>query len=523
MIKNKFPTVLIILDGWGVAPQSLGNAISRANVPNFDALRGRYPYTTLQASGEAVGLPWGEVGNSEVGHLNLGAGKVVFQDLLRILTSIADGSFFKNKIFIEAADHVKKNKSVLHFMGLLGPGGVHADDELLYALLKLFSSLKVDKVYLHLFTDGRDSPQKEAPIYLGKLMDKMNEYHIGKIATIGGRYFAMDRNQLWDRTEKAYKALVYNEGIKTDKTPIEAIKDAYSKNETDEFVEPRILTKDGKPIAKISDNDAVIFYNFRPDRTRQLSAAFIKENFNFFPHENFKNLYFVTMTEYDREFPSHVPFPPEPGLVKNPLCKVLSEKNINQLHMAESEKYAHVTYFFNGGEEQPVKGEDRILIPSPKVATYDLKPEMSAEELTESLIKELDSDKYGFILINYANPDMVGHTGVLDAAIKACETVDSCLGRICDAILNKNGFAIVTADHGNVEQMVNLQTGKPDTEHTTNPVPFILVGSEDKFKLEGYDHSDIPSGILGDVAPTILEIMGIEKPEDMTGFSLLLK
>jgi 2,3-bisphosphoglycerate-independent phosphoglycerate mutase len=520
-IKNA-PVVLIIMDGWGVAEPSKGNAILLAQTPYLDRLKNNYPYMSLGASGEVVGLPWGEAGNSEVGHLNLGAGKIVYQDLLRISVAISDGSFFENEVFLKSFEHVKKNKSTLHLMGLLGPGGVHADDEQLYALLKLAKSNGVEKVYIHLFLDGRDSPQTSAPAYLERLDNIIEEYGIGKVATLTGRFYAMDRDQIWERTEEAYRALVYSEGEKTNLSPEEAVKEAYKHGQTDEFIKPIIFAKDKKPIAAISDNDSVIFYNFRPDRTRQLSAAFVKESFNFFERKKFKNLFFVTMTEYDREFPSEVAFPPIADLVKDPLGLVLSDNRLSQFHLAETQKWAHVTLFFNGMRDQPFKNEDRKLIPSLKIVNFAEKPAMSAYEINKCLKEKIESDLYEFIVVNFANPDMVGHTGNLEAAIKACEVVDECVGKTVELILQKNGIALVTADHGNAEQMINPQTGRPDTEHTTNPVPLILVSPEARYKLRS-KNSDVPAGILGDVGTTALDLLDIMPAEEMTGLSLLVK
>lgn len=520
--EKNLPVVLIIMDGWGITEPSDGNAIFRARTPHIDRLENNYPFTTLQASGEAVGLPLGEVGNSEVGHLNLGAGKVVYQDLSRISASIADGSFFENEVFFKAFEHVKKNKSSLHLMGLLGPGGVHADDEHLYALLRMAESYNVKKVYLHLFLDGRDTPPTASPVYLEKLENVIEEYNTGQIATCCGRFFAMDRDQIWERIERTYRALVFGEGHKTSLPPEEAIKEAYKKKQTDEFVEPIVFTKNNKPKGTISDNDSVIFYNFRPDRTRQLTSVFVKEDFKFFKTKKFKDLFFVTMTEYDRELPSEVAFPPPPNLVENPLGRVLADNDMKQFHLAESTKWAHVTLFFNGMRDNPFPGEDRRLIPSLKIANFAQRPEMSAYKIKETLKDRIESGRYTFIVVNFANPDMVGHTGDLKAAIKAVEVVDECVGEVVDLILKNNGTALITADHGNAEQMINPQTGKPDTEHTTNPVPFILVNPSGLYNLRG-KNPKVPTGILGDVAPTVLSILGIPQVGEMTGFSLLTK
>jgi len=535
MIK---PVVLIILDGWGLAPASPGNAISQAKIPNFRKYWAVYPKTQLQASGEAAGLPKGERGNSEAGHLNLGAGSIVFQDLPRINMAIADGTFFQKKAFLRAVEHVRKNQSRLHLLGLIGAGGVHSSVEHLLALIRFAKSKNINDVYLHLFTDGRDSPPTSAINYILKVEEELKNLGIGKIATLIGRYYAMDRDNRWERTQKAYDLLVLGKGEPAT-NPVEAIKKSYAAGKTDEFIEPIVLDSQGI----IKDNDAVIFFNFRIDRPRQLTKAFVLPNFetleikkvSFDPYAEryglkiyevpkgtttfkrekiLKNLLFVTMTEYEKNLPTPVAFPPE--AVKMPLARVLSEQGLRQLHIAESEKYPHVTVFFDGGRETPFVGEDWVEIPSPKVATYDLKPEMAAFELTDQVLKRLKGNMYDFVLVNFANPDMVGHTGVISAGIKACEAVDACLGKIVETVLNLNGACIVTADHGNVEEMINLTTGEIDTEHSTNPVPFIVVHKK-------YNHGGrvLPRGILGDVAPTILGILGIEKPQLMMGKNLL--
>ena len=535
MIK---PVVLIILDGWGLAPAGPGNAISQAKIPNFQKFWAAYSKTQLSASGQAVGLPKGERGNSEAGHLNLGAGQIVFQDLPRIDMAIADGNFFENPAFKQAVAHVKKNNSTLHLLGLIGAGGVHSSIEHLIALIHLAKTENISNLYLHLFTDGRDSPPTSAITYLQKVEEELRKTGVGKIASLMGRYFAMDRDNRWERTQKAYEALVLGVG-KTGTSITQAIQESYAAGKTDEFIEPVILNKEGL----IKDNDAVIFFNFRIDRPRQLTKAFVLPDFekleikkvSFDPYAEryglkiyevprgtttfkrkkvLKNLFFVTLTEYEKGLPVVVAFPPEP--VKLPLARILAENNLRQLHIAESEKYPHVTVFFDGGREQPFPGEDWVEIPSPKVATYDLKPEMSARELTEQLLKRLKSGLYDFILVNFANPDMVGHTGVISAGIKACEVVDECLGKIVNSVLNLGGCCLITADHGNIEEMINLTTGEIDTEHSTNPVPFIFVNKQ--LNLGG---RILPRGILADVAPTILALFGINKPELMTGKNLL--
>jgi len=537
------PVVLIIMDGWGIAPPSPGNAVTQAKTPNFDKFWAAYPHTQLAASGEAVGLPRNEDGNSETGHLNLGAGRIVFQDLPRINMAIADGSFFKNPTFKAAVGHVQKNQSQLHLMGLIGSGGVHSSLEHLLALIQLAKTANCKNVFLHLFTDGRDSPPASALSYIAQIESKLAAIGVGQIATLCGRYWAMDRDYRWERTQKAYDALTLGKG-QLASSATEAIQTAYAKNQTDEFIEPTILIdKNQKPISLVKDHDAVIFFNFRIDRPRQLTKAFVLPDFEklvikkapFDPYAEryglhlyevppgtatFKrqkvlsNLFFVTMTEYEKGLPTQITFSPQP--VAMPLARVLAENNLRQLHLSETEKERFVTYYFNGQREKPFPGEDRMEIPSPKVKTYDLKPEMSAYEVTAELLKRLKSNIYDFIVVNYANPDMVGHTGVLQAGIKSCEVTDNCVGQVTNLILNLGGTCLITADHGNVEEMINLETGGIDTEHSTNPVPFILVAQH-----FNQNQQNLMTGILGDIAPTILEIMGLDKPEFMTGKSLL--
>lgn len=540
--------VLVVLDGWGIAAKNPGNAIEIANTLNMDRFWVSFPHTTLFASGESVGLPHNEPGNTEVGHLNLGAGRIVYQDLTRINNSIADGSFFKNPAFLGALKHAIDNNSNIHLMGLLGSGGVHSNAEHLYALIHFFSQNKFNRVFLHIFTDGRDSPPTAALSYLEKLRQVIQKEGVGEIATIMGRYWAMDRDFRWERTKAAYLALTAGKGHLV-KTPEEAIKISYEQGKTDEFIEPSIITdREGRPISLIRDNDAVIFFNFRVDRPRQLTKAFIAPDFSsaFFewdfdpylekykkrhtldyyppsPLKAFerniflKNLYFVTMTEYAKSFAKDgvkVAFPPEK--VINPLGEVISSAGLLQLRMAESEKERFVTFYFNGLEEKPSRGEERIIIPSPKVPTYDQKPEMSAYELTDRAIKEISSRKFSFILINFANPDMVGHTGNLGPTVKACEVVDECIGKIANFCLSYGASLIITADHGNAEQKINPQTGGISTEHTNNPVPFIAISPEFLGK-----NVLLPSGILADVAPTVLSLLDLPKPKEMTGRNLL--
>lgn len=532
------PVVLIILDGWGIAPTGPGNAIALAQTPNLDRFWAVYPKTQLLASGEAVGLPRGEDGNSETGHLNLGAGQIVYQDLPRIDMSIADGSFFQISAFKAAAEHVRQNNSTLHLLGLIGAGGVHSNMRHLFALLHFAKEEGLAKISLHLFTDGRDSPPTSAQTFIAKVEAETTKVGIGKIATLCGRYYAMDRDYHWERTQKAYELLVSGKGSQAN-SPTEAVQQAYQDNKTDEFIEPVVIDQGGL----VKDHDAVIFFNFRIDRPRQLTKAFILPDFETFsikqaafdpyaekyglrqyqvPGETttfkrgkfLQDLFFVTMTEYEKGLPVQAAFPPE--VIKLPLARVLAEKDLRQLHLAETEKERFVTYHFDGQREDPFPGEDRIEIPSPNVATYDQKPEMSAYEVNAELIKRIKTNMYDFILVNYANPDMVGHTGVLQAGIKACEVVDGCVGQIVKTVDNLGGASIVTADHGNVEEMINLQTGEVDTEHSTNPVPFIIVS-----KALNSRGRVLPRGILADVAPTILGIMEIEKPHLMTGRNLL--
>jgi 2,3-bisphosphoglycerate-independent phosphoglycerate mutase len=540
--------MLVVLDGWGIAAPGPGNAITQADTPNMNRFMASYPHTQLEASGEAVGLPRGEVGNTETGHLNLGAGRIVYQDLQRINLSIADGTFYQNQVLIGAIDHANVNNSNLHIMGLLGAGGVHSNIEHLFALIELAKKHEFTRVFLHLFTDGRDSPPTSAKMYISQIRDFVTKQNIGQIASVMGRYWAMDRDLRWDRTAKAYFALTKGVG-NIYKTPEEAIDLSYSQGKTDEFIDPALIAgPDGKPLALIKDNDSVIFFNFRIDRPRQLSEAFVLPDFTkanipvgFDPYlvkyqkthlvtqtpaitEPFErgprlnNLYFVTMTEYGKtivEAGAKVAFPPE--TVRLPIGLILSEAGFKQLRVSESEKERFVTFYFNGQQEAAFEGEERLIIPSPKVATYDLMPEMSARELTSAVLQKLkDFPDYKFILINFANPDMVGHTGNIGAAVKACEVVDECLGKLSDWVLAYNGLMLVTADHGNVEEMIDSVTGAIETEHSSNPVPFIAVAE----KLTG-DSQMLTTGILADVAPTILKALKLDVPSVMTGRNLL--
>ncbi|EEG77875.1 2,3-bisphosphoglycerate-independent phosphoglycerate mutase [Dethiobacter alkaliphilus] len=507
------PLVLIVLDGWGLGRKRIGNAIYQAKTPFFHSLQEDYSVARLKASGEAVGLPEGQMGNSEVGHLNIGAGRIVYQELTRISKSIEDGDFFENKELLAAIRHVKNKGSALHLLGLLSDGGVHSHNTHLYALLELAKSQNVDKVYVHAVLDGRDVGPTSAEEYLSALEDKISDIGVGKVATVSGRYFTMDRDKRWERVERAYRSMVYGTG-EAAATSLHALENAYEHGETDEFVAPTvILEDDGQPVATIGDDDAVIFFNFRPDRARQITRTFTDSDFAGFERgESAPYPYFVCMTQYDERIDAPVAFPPDHPT--DTLGEVLAAAGLKQLRIAETEKYAHVTFFFSGGEEKCFDGEERILIPSPKVPTYNLQPEMSAPEVTDRLLEEIAADKFDVVIINYANPDMVGHTGVLEAAVKAVETVDSCLSRVVPAVLEKGGVAIVTADHGNAEQMTSGRNNRTFTAHTPNPVPFILAAKDYRLKKQG---------ILADVAPTVLDILNLETPAEMTGSSLLIR
>ncbi|HEY9204936.1 MAG TPA: 2,3-bisphosphoglycerate-independent phosphoglycerate mutase [Candidatus Methanoperedens sp.] len=505
MIKNR-PILLMILDGYGISENKEGNAIAKARTPNLDKLFSIYPHSTLKASGESVGLPEGQMGNSEVGHLNIGAGRIVYQDLTRITKSVREGDFFKNKILLSAMENVKKHGSSLHLMGLLSDGGVHSHNSHLYALLRLARDEGIKKVYVHAFLDGRDVPPKSALVYVKEAENRMKELR-GEFATISGRYYSMDRDKRWDRIEKAYEAMMGGAGISTQNAS-SAVENAYARGETDEFVTPTVISKNKEPVSIISDDDSVIFFNFRSDRAREITRTFIDENFKDFKRKVFPRTHFVCFTRYDETFDVPVAFPPES--LNNILAGILSRYKLKQLRIAETEKYAHVTFFFNGGRETPFEDEDRLLVPSPKVATYDLKPEMSAFLVTDEVVKAALSGKYDIIILNYANLDMVGHTGIFDAAVKAVEAIDLCIGRVFKAVTDAGGLLIVTADHGNAEQMLD-EEGGIHTAHTSNPVPFIFCEKSVKVK----------DGILADIAPTILQVLGIEKPEDMTGHSLI--
>lgn len=507
------PIILTILDGWGISQHKQGNAIAQAETPIINEIEKSYPGTSLQASGIAVGLPWEEAGNSEVGHLTLGSGRVIYQSLPRIVLAIKDGSFFKNPALIQAIEHTKKNNSCLHLMGLVSSGSVHSYIDHIHGLIRLAKKEQVQKVRLHVFTDGEDSPSKEAAKFIQEVEKKLNELKDGKIATIMGRIYAMDRNKNWDRTQKAYECMVEGNGLKYDDST-RAIKESYDKELFDPFIEPAVITD------QIQDNDSVIFFNFRKDRARQLTKAFVLSNFKEFPRKSLKNLCFTTMTEYEKGLPVKVAF--SPIEIKNHLTEILDKANKKILKIAETEKYAHITYFFNGDKEKTYPNEKRILIPSTVIPYYDKYPEMAAAEITEKIVQTIEQNKFDLIVVNYANTDMVAHTGNFQAAIKAAEAVDKQLKTLLMLVEKKNCYLLITSDHGNAEQMIDLKTGEPIPEHSKNPVPFYLVGGEYKKKPSFAKATEgKPQGILSDVAPTILELMKIPQPLEMTGKSLL--
>ena len=511
-MKDKV-TMLMILDGFGDNKNKDGNAIKLANTPNIDKLMKKYPNTDIFTSGLHVGLPEGQMGNSEVGHTNIGAGRIVYQELTRITKSIEDGDFFSNPEFIAAIENCKKHNSKLHILGLVSDGGVHSHNRHLYGLLEMAKRRDFENVYVHCFLDGRDTPPASAENYIAELEARMAEKGVGKIASLSGRFYAMDRDKRWQRVQKCYDALVKGEGEKAGE-PIKAIEDSYQKEVFDEFVVPTVICNGNEPVAKIEENDSVIFFNFRPDRAREITRAIVDPEFDGFETKKM-NLYYVCFTSYDETMPNvHIAFKKEP--LKNTFGEVVSEAGLTQLRIAETEKYAHVTFFFNGGEEKQYPGEDRILVPSPKVETYDMKPEMSAYEVTDKVCEALENDKYDVVILNFANTDMVGHTGSLQAAIKAVEAVDECVGKIVKIIEEKQGNLLITADHGNAEQMIDYKTGEPHTAHTTNPVPIILVTANKEYKLK-------ENGKLADLAPTMLDLMEIKQPEEMTGESLLIR
>lgn len=514
------PLVLIVLDGWGISNSVQGNPIREATLPTFEKLNRFYPMTTLQASGISVGLPWNTAGNSEVGHMTMGAGRVIYQNMPRISLSIQDGTFFKNAVLLQAMHNAKEHKSKLHLMGLLSTGSVHSHKDHLIALLRMAKNEGLSEVYIHLFTDGRDSAPTAGIQQIKELQRELRLIGIGKIASLCGRNFAMDRNNNWDRIEKAYQLLTEGKGKASDDALL-ALEQSYAKDVTDEYLEPVVLTEKSKPIATIRDHDSVIFFNFREDRARELAKSFVAPTFDGFERKKL-DLFFVTLTEYERGLGTNIAFPPEE--IQNSLGEILSKHKKKQLRIAETEKYAHVTYFFNGGNEKPFPGEDRILIPSPTVSRFDEVPEMSSPEITEKLLEILEKNEYDFILVNYANPDMVAHTGNEEATIQAVEATDKSLSIIIPAILKSGGCAIITADHGNAEELKRASTGEMDTEHSTNPIPLWYITPDnhhEKTAEEMVREQNEVNGLLSDVAPTILEIMGVKKTEDMNGASLL--
>lgn len=509
----KRPVLLCIMDGFGNNPSDVGNAVKAADTPNLDKIMSENPYTFIGASGMDVGLPDGQMGNSEVGHTNIGAGRIVYQELTRITKSISDGDFFNNEALVGAMENCLKNGSALHLMGLLSDGGVHSHNTHMYAIVELAKKMGVKEVWLHCFLDGRDVPPASGADYVAEAQQKLDEIGLGKIATVMGRYYAMDRDNRWERVSKAYAAMVYGEGNKCS-DPVAAVKASYEtideegKHVTDEFVIPTVCAEG----ATIKANDSVVFYNFRPDRAREITRSFVDGDFNGFERKNgFFPLYYVCMTQYDATMPNvHIAFKPQ--TLENTLGEYLSKLGKTQLRIAETEKYAHVTFFFNGGVEKQYDGEDRILVASPKVATYDLQPEMSAYEVTDKVVEAIESDKYDVVILNFANCDMVGHTGIFDAAKAAVEAVDTCVGRVKDAVMKMGGAMLITADHGNADKMIDTD-GTPFTAHTTFPVPFVVVG----YNCELRD-----GGKLCDIAPTMLKIMGLKQPEEMTGTSIIL-
>jgi len=508
---GKKTAMLMILDGFGINEKTEGNAVKLANIPYLRNLLRENPNTIIHTSGNDVGLPEGQMGNSEVGHTNIGAGRIIYQDLAKITKEIEDGNFFSKAEFVNAIENCKKNGTKLHIMGLLSDGGVHSHNRHLYGLLELAKRKDFEDVYVHCFMDGRDTPPASGEAYIQELESKMQEKGVGKIASMSGRFYAMDRDKRWERVSKAYDAIVRGEGIKAT-SPIEAIEESYRQEVFDEFVVPTVITnKNGEPVAKIEENDSVIFFNFRPDRAREITRSIVDPDFDGFKTD-YKPVYFVCMTPYDATLPNvQIAYPKEE--IRNTFGEYISKKGLTQLRIAETEKYAHVTFFFNGGEEKQYPGEERILVPSPKVETYDMKPEMSAYEVTEKVIEAINSEKFDAIILNFANPDMVGHTGSIEAACRALEAINECVEKVVNAIKEHNGTLLITADHGNCEQMIDYASGEPYTAHTTNPVPLAGINLPANKKLK--------EGRLADLAPTMLDIMGLEKPDEMTGESLL--
>ena len=511
---SRKPVVLMILDGYGLNERHDGNAVYEAQTPVMDRLMKEYPFVKGNASGLSVGLPDGQMGNSEVGHLNMGAGRIVYQELTRITKSIEDGDFFENPEFLAAVENCKNHDSALHLYGLVSDGGVHSHNTHIYGLLELAKRNGLTKVFVHCFLDGRDTPPSSGKEFVAELEEKMKELGVGRVASVMGRYYAMDRDNRWDRVKLAYDALTKGEGNRGE-SATDLIQESYDNGKTDEFVLPAVVTENGAPVGLIREHDSVIFFNFRPDRAREITRAFCDDSFSGFEREKRMELTYVCFTDYDETIPNKlVAFKKE--TISNTFGEFLAAHGKKQARIAETEKYAHVTFFFNGGVEEPNPGEDRILVKSPKVPTYDMQPEMSAPQVCEKLVEAIHSGKYDVIIVNFANPDMVGHTGVEAAAVKAIEAVDACVGKTVEAILEENGVLFICADHGNAEQLIDYATGEPFTAHTTNPVPFILVNAG-----EGYGLRE--GGCLADIAPTLIELMGMEQPKEMTGRSLLVR
>lgn len=520
------PVVLVICDGWGVAPDSPGNAITKAQLPNFTQWIKEYPVMTIVASSTEVGLSWGEMGNSEVGHLNIGAGRVYYQTFPRINKEIESKEFFQNEAFKKAAEQVKKNNSKLHLIGILSPGNVHGSEEHCWSLLEFAKQQGLTNVFVHAILDGRDVGRDTAKIFVPRLQEKMKTIGVGQLASLSGRYYAMDRDNRWDRVEKAYNAIALGKADQTTEDPLKTIEEAYAKEKFDEEFIPTVITKGGQPVAKIEKGDVCICFNFRPDRSRQITRAFVMPDFKDFQREKIEDLLFVTLAEYESGLPVTVAYPPV--VIKNCLAEVVSKANMKQFHVAETEKYAHITFFLNGTIEDPFPNEDRKIVPSPKVPSYDQKPEMSAIEVAQETVSAIKANKYDVIFCNFANADMVGHTGNLEATIKGVEAADKGMAMVLEATLAAGGVMLMTADHGNGEEVVNVRTGKMDKEHSTNPIPFLIAGAHLKGQAgptgvpPGGDLSLLPPvGMLADVAPTMLKILGIPQPEEMTGRTLL--
>lgn len=527
MSQSYKPVVMVICDGWGVAPDSEGNAITHSSLPHFAQAVRSYPVMTLHASGSEVGLVFGEMGNSEVGHLNIGAGRIYYQSLPRIDQDIRSGGFAANTAFLGALKQVKERGSKLHLIGLTSMGNVHASQEHLYALLRLCAAEQVTRnVFVHAILDGRDTAFNAGKQFIDRLQTEIKHIGVGKIASLTGRYYAMDRDNRWDRIEKAYKAMALGIADRTATDPLRVIDESYAEKNFDEEFVPTVLTENGKPVATVEKGDAVIFFNFRPDRARELTEAFILPGFNRFERAYIEELYFVSMTEYDKNVPAIPAYPPV--VIHNSLAEVVSKAGLRQVHIAETEKYAHVTFFLNGTIETPFEGEDRVLVPSPRVVSYAEQPEMSAAKVAEEAIKRIDGGEYDLIILNFANADMVGHTGNMPAAIKGCEAIDKAFGAIVEHTLAKNGVVVMTADHGNAEEMVNFQTSQIDKEHSVSPVPLLIIGHDFEGQAgPGGDPLDgdlsllPPTGVLADVAPTVLKLMGIDQPSEMTGQPLI--